>query len=229
MPHSPGDEFGASGHDPSRGSTGGVHFEETIALSDSRFAELADLAGVVFLVTTAAMVLLVPLGFVGFIWVVSVASRRPFVDVADAIVSGLPPGTSLLGAVFAATYVGGLLFAVWQVLRRGSVAYRDEIHTRVTDDRIAIDRTGGYIGQASGVTIPLEAIVTVEYNRPGGDLRVVSADVRAEQFIGGRASDWVRIERRGGPAVYVGSDRHRALAGTLADLAPRVDAAEPFS
>lgn len=69
----------------------------------------------------------------------------------------------------------------------------------------------------------------VEYNDPAGDLRVTLGDIRAKQFIGGRAADWVRIERDGASAVYVGSDRPRELAGIVADLAPNVDGPQPYS
>jgi len=229
MAEAPRDGPGPSSRGGSRGADSGVQFEETIALSDSEYAGLARLAGVVVLVSIVATLLFAPLAFVLFFGFVAERSGNSIIDVATTVVSGLPPSALLFLAVFALFFVGTPLLLLAGAVRRGSLTYRDEIHTRVTDGGVTIDREGGYLGQSAGVTIPFEAITAVEYNDPGGSLKVNLADVRAEKFIGGRSQDWVRIERRDSPAVYVGSDRPRALAAVVADLAPGVDRARPFS
>jgi len=209
--------------------SGTVQFEETVALSDSRFAELSSVAGGVALVAAVAMVLLVPLSVVLFFGFVAAMSGNSIVAVVADVASGLPTAALLFLAVFALFVLGVPLFAVVSAVRRGRLGPKDEVHTRVTDRGIEIDREGGRLGQSSGVTVSFETVTAVEYNDPDGDIRVELGDINAKKFIGGRSGDWVRIERADGPAVYVGSDRHRALADVVADMAPGVDDAEPFS
>ena len=229
MTDAPRDGLGPSGPDRSSGADRGVHFEETIALSDSEYAGLASLAGAGVLVSIVATLLFVPLAVVLFFWVVAERSGNSIVDVATTVVSGLPLSVLAFLVVFAIFYVGTSLLVLVMAVRRGSLTYRDEIHTRVTDSGVTIDRDGGYPWQSAEVTIPFEAITAVEYNDPEGSLKMNLEDVRAEKYIGGRAQDWVRIERRNSPAVYVGSDRPRNLAAVVADLAPGVDRARSFS
>ena len=224
-----GDRWGLSGHDRSSRADGGVHFEETVALSDSRYAGLANLTGTIVLVVTVAMVLFVPLSAALFFGGVAVVSGTSIVDLVATIISGLPPSALVFIVVFAVFMIGAPLLMVWMAIKRGGLTHKDKIHTRVTDGGIEIDREEGYLGQSSGVTIPFEAITAVEYNDPEGSPKMNLEDIRAEKFIGGRAGDWVRIDRTDAPAVYVGSDQPRALAEVVADLAPGVDRAQPFS
>lgn len=210
-------------------TAGAVHFEETVALSDSDYAGLSSLAAAVLLVSLAATVLFIPLALAGFLLMVAVVSGNSVADVATTVGANLPLGAVLGFVLFGLLLGGTVLIAVVTVVRRGSLAYRDEIHTRVTDSGVEVDRDGGYLGQSSGVAIPFEAVTTVEYSDPEGDLKMNIEDIRAEKFIGGRSGDWVRIGRGDSPAVYVGSDRPRMLADVVADRAPSVDSARPFS
>lgn len=214
---------------------GGVHFEETIGLSDSSFAGLSSVTAAIALVSVLGMLLVVPFVFVVFFGVVVVASGISLSGLGGVLVSGPGLFTVLFVVVFGLVVVAGVLLVAGMAVKGGgsktslSLGYSDEIHTRVTDSAVEIDREGGYIGQSSGVTIPFETVTSVEYNDPDGDLRMNIGDVRAKKFIGGRSGDWVRIGRSDGPAVYVGSDQHRRLADVVAGLAPHVERAEPFS
>ncbi|MFB6196621.1 MAG: hypothetical protein ABEI80_10650 [Haloplanus sp.] len=222
---------GVTVHGRSVEPDGGVHFEEAVALSDSAYAGLSKVATAVALVSVLGMVLVVPLALVVFFVIAVVVSGNSVVDLLAAVASGLPLSLVLFGAVFGIVVVGSLLAAVVMVVKGGGVGLgsSEQIHTRVTDSAVEIDREGGYLGQSSGVTIPFETVTTVEYNDPDGDLRMNLGDVRAKKFIGGRGGDWVRIGRSDGPAVYVGSDQPRRLADVVAGLSPGVDRAEPFS
>lgn len=223
------DGSGSFSGDRSGRVDGGVHFEETITISDSRFAGVSKLAAGVALVASLGTLVVAPLLAAAFFGFVGVASGTSPVDVVTTIASDLPLPVLLSLGVFAVLFFGLPLVGVVNVVRRGSLTPKNEVHTRVTDSGVDIDRTGGYRGHSPGVTIPFEAITTVEYCDPEGDLRVNLEDARSKKFIAGRSRDWVRIGRSDGRAVYVGSDRHRELAGTIADLAPAVDGAEPFS
>ena len=156
-------------------------------------------------------------------------SGNSMVDLVTTVASGLSLPVLLFLAIFVLLVVGSLLLGVVMVVRGGSTTSRNEVYTRVTDGGIQIDREGGTFGQSSGVMIPLESVTAVEYNDPEGDLKMNLGDVRAKTFIAGRGTDWVRIDRSDGPAVYVGSDRPRMLAEVVGDLAPNVDGPRPFS
>lgn len=81
----------------------------------------------------------------------------------------------------------------------------------------------------SGVDVPLDEITTVEYLDPEeSSHRLELRDWRAPKYFGGRGRSWIRIEREGKPAVYVGSDRPIELADTIVRNAPNVERAEPF-
>lgn len=220
---------GPNSHDPSSRADGGVHFDETVALSDTGYSGLSALTTGIALVSMVVMVVVVPLSILAFFGFVAVVSGNSIGALVTTVASGVSLPVLLFLVVFGLLLVGTPLVAVLVVVRRGSLGQTDEVHTRVTDDGVEIDREGGYFGQSSGVTVPFGAITAVEYSDPDGDLKVNLGDVRAEKFIGGRAGDWVRIGRSDGPAVYVGSDRPRALAEVVADLSPNVDGAEPFS
>lgn len=222
-----GNGSGPSGGDRHGGAGVEVHFEETVALSETGYSRLADVGGAVVAASVVGTLLFVAVSLALFFGAVAAASGRPIGDVVAAVASGVPPSVLPFVAGFVLLFVGGSLFAVLRVVRGGTAT--DEVHTRVTDGAVEVDRLGGYFGASSGVTVPLEAVTTVEYNDPGGAPKLNLGDVRAEKFVGGRGGDWVRIGRGDGPAVYLGSDRPRTLAEVVADVAPNVDRAEPFS
>jgi len=229
MTDSTGEGWDSSDRGRSVSAREDVHYEESISISDSDYAGLASLARTIALVSIVAVILFVPIALALFFGGVAMISGNSMVDLVTTVASGLPLPVLVFLAIFVLLVVGSLLLGVVMVLRGGSTISRNEVHTRVTDGGIQIDREGGMFGQSSGVMIPLESVTAVEYNDPEGDLKMNLGDVRAKTFIAGRGADWVRIDRSDGPAVYVGSDRPRMLAEVVGDLAPNVDGPRPFS
>lgn len=108
-------------------------------------------------------------------------------------------------------------------------AFDKEVHVRVSDAGVTVRREGSGYWESSGVEIPIDDIAVVEYADPDeSSLRVEFGDWRSPKFFAGRSQDWVRVERAGGPAVYIGSDRPVELAETIARSAPGVGDAQPF-
>jgi hypothetical protein len=222
-------EHGLSAPHPPARTDGGAHFEETISLADSDYSGVSTVAGGILVVSIIAMILFVPISIVAFFAFVLAISGNAIGDVFTIVGSGLPFVAVLFLGISVFVVVAILLVAVVVVVWRGGLTDSDEIHTRVTDTGVEVDRQGGYLGQSAGVSIPFETVTAVEYNDPQGDLKLNLEDAMAKKFIGGRGGDWVRIDRSAGHAVYIGSDRPRVLASVVADLAPDVDRAEPFS
>jgi hypothetical protein len=108
-------------------------------------------------------------------------------------------------------------------------ALETEVRVRVSDDGVRVRRTGGQRWQSSGVDVPFADVVAVEYVDPEeSSFRVELGDMRGPKFFAGRSRRWVRLERAGGPAVYIGSDRPRDLAAAVAEQVPGDVTARPF-
>lgn len=222
------DGSGRVARDRSGGADGGAHYEEAITVSDGRIAGFSPVLTVqaVVGVGTAVVALLMAAAFFGFVGFMSGTSP---VDIVTTVVSDLPLPILLSLAAFAVVFFGLSLLPVLGAVDQRSRTSKNEVHTRVTDGGVDIDRRGDHPGRSPGVTVPFEAITTVEYSDPGSDPAIGPEDADAEKFLAGRTTDWVRIGRDDGRVVYVGSDRPRALAEVVADLAPAVDGPEPLS
>lgn len=125
--------------------------------------------------------------------------------------------------------VGYGVFSVVGFVRRMRRAFDEAVHVRVTETGLVVRREGGGYRRSQGVDVPFEAVTAVEYLDPdASSTRLEIGDWRARKFFAGRSRNWVRIERTGEPAVYVGSDRPVELAETVADRVPGVADPEPF-
>ena len=215
--------------DPSGSPTDGgrVLFEESLSLDDEAGAA-SLISGTWVLVLFMIVMTLVAAVFVGGTFVSTVGG----VDVVLAIVSGIRaerPSLFVGLLVFGLLVVGYGVFSIGGLLFRMRRAFDKEVHVRVTENAISVRRDGSGYWQSPGVEIPFDAVTAVEYPDPDeSSTRVELGDWRAKKFIAGRSRSWVRFERAGGPAVYVGSDRPIELAETVARRVPGVANPEPF-
>ena len=176
----------------------------------------------------AIVVTLVGVGLVGSSFVAMVGGVDVVLSLADDVRFQRPLlfGGVVLVALFV---VGYSVFSILGFVRGMRRAFDEAVHVRVTDAGVTVRREGSGYWQSSGVEIPLDDIAAVEYADPDeSSLRVEFGDWRSPKFFAGRSRDWVRIERAGGPAVYVGSDRPVELAETIARSAPGVGDARSF-
>lgn len=223
------EDAGQPGPPPDRSTAGGrrVRFEETLDLDDeagaSRLIGVARLLVLVMIVTTLVSAVLVAGGFVS-----AVGGIDTVLSIAGAIRAERP--RLFLGiAVVGLSIVGYGLFATVGFLLAMGRAFDERVRVRVTDAGVSVRRDGSRYWQSSGVDLPFDAITAVEYADPtGSSTRTELGDWRAPKFLAGRSRSWIRVERDGGPAVYVGSDRPVELAETVARSAPGVESAEPF-
>jgi hypothetical protein len=85
------------------------------------------------------------------------------------------------------------------------------------------------VGRALETEVRVRVSDDVEYVDPEeSSFRVELGDMRGPKFFAGRSRRWVRLERAGGPAVYIGSDRPRDLAAAVAEQVPGDVTARPF-
>jgi hypothetical protein len=119
--------------------------------------------------------------------------------------------------------------SLWMFTRNLGRAFDREVRVRVTDAGVSVERSGSRYWQSPGVEVAFDDITAVEYVHPEeSSFRVELRDLRAPKFFAGRSRDWVRLERTNGPAIYVGSDRPRELAETIAREVPGDVTARPF-
>jgi len=218
----------------SSGSSGGggrILFEETLSMNDDkgtrsliRFTRVAALFLIV--VSLAAVVLVVRSianTFVSMVGGVDVA-----LSIAGNIWSERPlvfGGVLLVGLLF----VGYGLFSIGGLIRQMRRAFDEQIHVRVTDAGIAVQRQGSRYWQSSGIAIPFDTITSVEYlDLDESSTRLELGDWRAQKFFAGRSRSWIRLERADDSAVYVGSDRPIELAETIARKSPGAGEARPY-
>lgn len=221
-----------SGPRPERVTDGGrILFEETLSMTDEAGAR--KLVGwtrvavvVVVLVSLVAVVLVG--GRILDTFLSTVGGTDAALALGEEIVSEQPLVAGVVAVIgLAVVAFGGL--SVVGFLRQLNRAVDTQIHTRVTDDGVAVRRSGSQYWRSSGVAIPFDAITAVEYLDPeASSTRVEVGDWRSKQFFGGRSRNWVRLERAGEPTVYVGSDRPLELAETVARNAPEVETADPY-
>lgn len=221
--------------EPTRGDAtdggSGVHFEETLSMSDRK--------GVRSLVTgTRVLVLLLGLGFVAVVGLIvggralMLVSAAGGIDTMLSVVTGvLSERPLLLGVVLLVglvTVAGSLVTAVAMGRRLGQV-FEQTVHVRVTETGVVVRREESHANQSRGVDVPFDAITAVEYLDPDeSSTRLELGDLRAPKFFAGRSRSWIRIEREGDPAVYVGSDRPEELAVTVAQRSPHVEHATVY-
>lgn len=204
-----------------------IRFEETLFLNDEAGAN-----GLIRITRIFVVILIVVTLVAGFFVVRSMATAIGGVDVALQIVNSIRSDRPLVFAglglfvVLAVSYgVFSIVGFVFQMQR----AFEKEVHTRVTDTGVSVQRRGSGSWQSSGVDIPFNAITAVEYLHPDeSSTRIEFGDARSKQFFAGRSKDWVRIERGNDPTVYIGSDRPMELAEVIAQSAPNVTNAKPF-
>ena len=227
-----------AGHPESAGGPEGpraggevVRYEETLSMDDPagagglRSTTYLLVGGMVAVTLVGLVVFGLPLvsQFVSKIGGVDGLTRIASRTVADRpLVAVAALGILLLPAAW-------LLVSVVGMVRGLQRAFDTRIEIRVTDREVAISRDGSRRGQSAGVRIPMETITAVEYNDPElSSTRLEIGDLRAPTFLAGRSTTWIRLERQNEPAVYVGSDRPRELAETIATSAPAVASAAVF-
>lgn len=133
---------------PPRRPDGGVHFEETIALSDTRYGRVtARVAPALTVGAFLAFLLSIPLSFLAFFGIVATLSGRPIGDIVTVVLTGLTSDAPFVVLIFIVLFVGTVLAGgVMTVASWGSWG-RDRVHTRVTDAGIEIDRDGRRLWQ----------------------------------------------------------------------------------
>lgn len=222
---------GSHGTGPSATDGGRVLFEETLSIGDQggaatmiKFVRIA----VVFMIlmTLVSIVLVFVVGANMFV------SAAGGMDVALSILRKWWAERPLPMMAFGLAVLGGLVFGLLLIvgfvlnLRR---AFDEQVTVRVTDAGLGVQREGGRWYQPSGIEVLFDVITAVEYVDPDeSSFRIEFRDWRAPKFFAGRSQNWIRIERRGEPAVYVGSDRPRKLAETIARRVPGDVTAEPY-
>lgn len=198
----------SEGHEPASPSTGGdpqVYFEEALNKS------VGDLHPVYW-----GGLLVVVLFGAGFLWLGAQDGSLAFLGAGAVIVLlfvGILYGTLVLG-------------------------YR----VRVTDEGVEVRPVGDLFWEGQSLDVPFEEVSRVQYNDPDGPYLYGQSDEEAAgaEFFKvvpnttydkgmNTYHDGVRIERVDGPPVYVGSDRHVELAGTIAERSPDVESAEVLS
>ena len=154
------------------------------------------------------------------------------VDVVLAVVSGIRterPSLFVGLIVVGLLVVGYGVFTIVGFLFQMRRVFDEEVRVRVTETGISVRRDGSRYWQSSGVDVPFDAVTAVEYLDPDeSSTRLELGDWRSPKFFAGRSRNWVRLERTGGSAVYVGSDRPVELAETVARQVPGVVTPEPF-
>lgn len=218
-----------TGRPPKRATDGGreVLFEETLSVEDE--AGAGRLVGVTRVVVPLVVVVtLAGVGIVAGRFVSAIGG----LDVALAIVGGIRSENPLVfvgGLLVGLVLVGYSAFLLVGFARQPRRAFEGRVHVRVTDAGVTVERDGSRLGQSSRVEVPFDAISAVEYLDPDeSSTRVDVRELRAPKFLAGRSRDWVRLDRSGDPAVYVGSDRPIELAETIVRRVPDVETAEPF-
>jgi hypothetical protein len=215
----------------SSGETPTVRYEETLAIGDDE-----DGGGIGRWVLIA-VAFLIAVSLVPAVFLLAGMLRRTATVVGGtgalrAVASSVAADQPVVVAAFVLAGVVVLLVSAAVVpllVRSVRRALDREVHVRVTDGGVGIERTGSRYWQSPGVAIPFGAITTVEYvDRDESSFRVELGDVRAEKFFAGRSREWVRLERADEPAVYVGSDRPRELAEAIAQRVPGDVTARPF-
>lgn len=208
-----------------------VRYEEHLDMRDE--AGAGSLVGWVRI----AVAFLIISTFVSLVLVVVVATQG-----LATSVGGFGPLQDFLGDIAGeqtgavlVLVVAGLLFLimgvgfVWLFVKNVGRAVSKEVHIQVTDDGVSVSRSGSQYWQSSGVDIPFDSITTVEYVDPDeSSFRMELRDFRAPKFFAGRSRNWIRLERTTGPAVYIGSDRPRELANTIAQRVPGDVTPTPF-
>lgn len=208
-----------------------VLYEETLSLKDEagarnliRFTRVAVLF---LLVSTLASVVLVAV-MAADMFVSAAGSVDVALSILEDLRSDRPRAFGVI-VLFGMLVIGYGSFSIAGFLLQMRRAFDKQIHVRVTDWGVTVQRVGSRYWQSSGVEIPFEAVTSVEYLDPDqSSLRVEVGDLRASRFFAGRKQNWIRIERANDTAVYVGSDRPAELAEIIARRAPGVDAAEPY-
>jgi hypothetical protein len=215
--------------DPSDGSTDGgrVLFEESLSMKDEAGAA-SLIRGTRVLVLFMIVMTLVSAVLVGGTFVSTVGGVDVVLTVASSVRSERPSLFAGLLA-FGLLVVGYGVFSTVGLLSQMRGAFDEEVRVRVTEGGISVRRDGNRYWQSSGEEIPFDAVTAVEYLDPDeSSTRLELGDWRAPKFFAGRSRNWVRLERAGDPAVYVGSDRPVELAETVARQAPGVANPEPF-
>jgi hypothetical protein len=215
--------------EPSGGSTDGgrILFEESLSMKDEAGARnliRGTRVLALFMIVSTLVSAVVVAGML--------VSTIGGVDVVLTVVNGIRTerpslfvGLLLAGALF----VGYSVFSFVGVLSQMRRTFDERVHVRVTETGLSVRRDGSGYWQSSGVDVPFDAVTAVEYLDPDeSSTRLELGDWRAKEFFAGRSRNWIRIERTGGPAVYVGSDRPTELAETLARRVPGVADPEPF-
>jgi len=211
-----------------------VRFEETLSTSDDEGASrLITVTYVLLAVLTLGSVatFVVVVGATASVFARTMGGFGPAVSVVTTLLAEHP--LIVAGGLLVALSTGAyLLVSVPALAGRLRQSIDQQVHVRVTDTSVSVRREGNHVrqpGQASAVDIPLGAITAIDYLDPDeSSTRLELGDVLAQKFIAGRSRNWIRIERDGDPAVYVGSDRHVELAETIARLSPGVENAEPY-
>ena len=202
-------------------------FEESLSMKDEAGAA-SLIRETRVLVPFVIVATLVSAAFVALTFVSTVGG----VDVVLTVVNGIRaerPSLFVGLLVVGLLVVGYWVFSIVGFVRRMRRAFDEEIHVRVTENGISVRRDGSGYWRSSGVDVPFDAVTAVEYLDPDeSSTRLELGDWRAPKFFAGRSRNWVRLERTGDPAVYVGSDRPVELAETVAGRVPGVANPEPF-
>lgn len=212
-----------------------ILFEESLSIKDeagaSSYIKWAGYLLVVMIIfSLVGSVLFVVLTVVGFVFLAG------GIDVALAFLEGVlaeRPLPAVLATVFVLGTAGFFLFVILGFVWGWQTGFDQQVHVRVTDAVITVERTGGGLWrrhwQASGVEIPFDVITAVEYlDSEKSSSRIELGDVGSKKFFAGRSKKWIRIDRADDLAVYIGSDRPLYLAETIAERAPGVDNAQPY-
>lgn len=211
----------------SAGSGQNIRFEETLSLNDEEGAK-----GLIRFTRIFVVFLIVVTLIFGFFVLRSMANVVGGVDVALQIVNSIRSERPLVFAglgLFVVLVVSYGVFSVVGFAFQMRQAFDKEVHTRVTDTEVSVQRKGSGFWQSSELEIPFNAITSVEYLHPDkSSTRIEFGDARSKQFFAGRSKDWVRIERSDDQTVYIGSDRPRELAEMIAQGAPNVANAKQF-
>lgn len=208
-----------------------VLFEETMSLRDE--AGASSLISKTHLLFAGLVVISV--AAVGYLVVTTVSSAASAVGGMDELggiireIYAASPFVAVGVFVLVLVIVGWFVLSIVGMGRRLKTSFDERIHTRVTDSGLTVERDGSRRGQSDRVEVPFDAIATVEHlDTDASSMRVEPGDVSAEKFFAGRSQSWVHIGRDADRAVYVGSDRPRELAETVARNAPHVGRAEPY-